>query len=72
MSTIKKNDVVVVITGSDKGKTGPVIDISSKSGKVRVQNVAVVTRHTRKRRQGERSEIRKQERWIDISNVKKI
>ncbi|MBN2267051.1 MAG: 50S ribosomal protein L24 [Candidatus Babeliaceae bacterium] len=72
MSTIKKNDVVVVVTGDDKGKTGPVIDISRKIGKIKIQNVAMVTRHARKRKQGERSEIRQQERWIDISNVKKI
>lgn len=69
---IKKNDVVVVITGDDKGKTGSVIDILPKKGKIKVQNVAMVTKHARKRQQGGRSEIRSQERWIDVSNVKKI
>ena len=67
---IKKNDMVVVITGSDKGKKGAVVDILSKKGKIKVQNVAVVTRHLKARRQGEKPGIRKQERWIDVSNVK--
>ncbi|HBL98455.1 TPA: 50S ribosomal protein L24 [Candidatus Dependentiae bacterium] len=69
---IKKNDMVVVITGSDKGKKGAVVDILSKKGKIKVQNVAVVTRHLKARRQGEKPGIRKQERWIDVSNVKRI
>ena len=69
---IKKNDTVVVITGSDKGKKGLVVDILPKKGKVKVQGVAIVTRHTKARRQGEKSAIKKQERFIDISNVKKI
>ncbi|HAU30133.1 MAG: 50S ribosomal protein L24 [candidate division TM6 bacterium GW2011_GWF2_43_17] len=69
---MKKNDLVVVVSGDDKGKTGPIIDVSSKKGKVKVQNVGVAVRHARARRQGETSGIRKQERWIDASNVKKI
>lgn len=69
---IKKNDVVVVITGDDQGKTGPVIDILHKKGKVKVQNIALAKRHARKRVAGGRSEIRTQERWIDLSNVKKL
>lgn len=68
---IKKNDLVVVITGDDKGKTGPVIAVSNKKGKVKVQNVAIAVRHARARRQGETSGIRRQERWIDVSNVRK-
>lgn len=68
---IKKNDTVVVISGSDKGKQGSVIDILPKKGKVKVQGVAMVSRHTKARRQGEKSMIKKQERYIDISNVKK-
>lgn len=69
---IRKNDTVVVITGSDKGKTGSVIDILPGQGKVKVQGVALVKRHAKARRQGEKSAIKEQERFIDISNVKKI
>lgn len=69
---IKKNDMVVVTTGDDKGKTGSVIDISHKKGKLKVQNVGMAARHAKARRQGEKSAIRHQEQWIDVSNVKKL
>lgn len=69
---IKKNDTVIVITGSDKGKKGTVIDILPKKGKVKVQGVAIVSRHAKARRQGDKSKIRKQESFIDVSNVRKV
>ena len=71
---LKKNDTVAVITGDDKGKTGPIIDILRKNGKVKVkvQNIAIVTRHAKARRRGEKAGIKKQERWIDASNVKRL
>lgn len=69
--TIKKNDVVRVITGSDKGKSGLVIEISLKKGKVKVAGVAIAARHYKARREGEASAIKKSERFIDISNVEK-
>ena len=62
----------MVITGDDRGKTGPVIDVSLKKGKVKVQNVAIASKHARARRQGESSGIHKQERWIDVSNVRLV
>ncbi len=70
--TMKKNDVVRIITGNDKGKQGAIIAISPKNGKVKVQGVAVVARHYKARRQGEKSTIKKLERFIDISNVEKV
>jgi large subunit ribosomal protein L24 len=69
---IKKNDVVVVLIGDDAGKTGPVIDISHKKGKVKVQNVAVVTCHAKARQRGKKSGVNSQESWINASNVKRI
>ena len=73
-SKIKKNDTVIVITGAkaDKNKKGIVLDILPKKGKIKVEGVAIVSRHTKAKRQGEKSKIVKQERFIDISNVKKI
>lgn len=70
---IKKNDVVVVLVGDDAGKTGPVIDISHKTGKVKVQNVAVVTSHARaKQQRDKKSGLNTKESWINASNVKRI
>ncbi len=69
MMRIKKNQVVKVITGKDKGKEGIVIDLLPKKGKVKVQGVAVATRHVKAKRQGEVSSIKKEESFIDLSNV---
>ncbi|MEX0849508.1 MAG: 50S ribosomal protein L24 [Candidatus Dependentiae bacterium] len=68
-SRIKKGDSVYVLTGKDKGKTGSVIAILPKKGKVMVKDVAVVTRHVKARKQGDIPGIKKEERYIDISNV---
>jgi len=69
MMRIKKNKTVVVISGKDKGKQGNVIEILPKKGKVKVENVAVMSRHTKARKQGETSGIIKSEAFIDISKV---
>lgn len=69
VARIKKNDTVMVITGKDKGKTGTVIDILSKKGKVMVKGVALTTRHLKPKKQGETGSIKKLEGYIDISNV---
>lgn len=67
---IKKNDKVVILTGRDKGKSGEVIEILPKKGKVRVKDAAVVTKHQKPSRQGDKKgSIIKLESWIDASNV---
>lgn len=72
MERIKKNDTVVILTGKDKGKRGSVIDILPKKGKVKVKGIAIATHHVKARRQGETSMIKKEEAFIDISNVMPI
>ncbi|KKR97291.1 MAG: 50S ribosomal protein L24 [candidate division TM6 bacterium GW2011_GWE2_41_16] len=72
MFRIKKNDTVQVMRGSDKGKVGVVIALLLKKGKVKVQGVAIKTHHVKARSQGEQSTIRKEEAFIDLSNVMPI
>ena len=43
---IKKGDQVVVLSGDDKGKTGEVVKAMPKEGKVVVQGINLVKRHT--------------------------
>lgn len=69
MMRVKQHDMVVVLTGKDKGKRGKVIDIVSQKGKVKVNGVAIITRHKKARRSGETAGIKKEEGYIDISNV---
>lgn len=42
---IKKGDNVVVRSGKDKGRTGTVVQVMPKDGKVLVEGVNVMTRH---------------------------
>ena len=66
---IKKGDLVYVLTGKDKGKKGTVLRVLPKKKKVMVKGMALVTRHYKARKQGEKSGIKKVERYIDVSNV---
>ena len=44
---VKKDDTVVVLSGKDKGKEGKVIQALPKKGKVVVEGVNKVKRHTK-------------------------
>ena len=66
---VKKDDVVVVISGDDKGVKGKVIAASPEEGKVIVEGVNNVSKHNKARRQGEVSSIVKTEGAIYASKV---
>ncbi len=65
---IKKDDMVIVITGKDKGKTGKVLKAMPKENRVIVEGVNVQTKH-QKQTQTERAEIKHVEGPINVSNV---
>ena len=44
---IKKGDTVLVIAGKDKGVSGTVLNVNSKTGRVTVEGVNRVKRHTK-------------------------
>ena len=59
--SIKKDDLVVVLSGKDKGKRGKVLAVSPKEGKVIVEGCNVATKSVKPRRQGEAGGIVKAE-----------
>ncbi len=59
--SIRKDDLVVVLSGKEKGKRGKVLEVMPKSGKVVVEKINVVARHTKPRKQGEQGGILKKE-----------
>lgn len=65
---IKKGDQVIVLSGDDKGKTGEVIKALPQEGKVVVQGVNMVKRHTRPSQTSAGGIISK-EAPINVSNV---
>ena len=70
-SKIKKGDKVVVISGSDKGKTGEVLKVLPAENRVIVQGVKVVKRHTRQSATNAGGIVEK-EATIHVSNVAHI
>jgi large subunit ribosomal protein L24 len=65
---IKKCDKVIVIAGDDKGKTGEVLKAMPKEGKVMVEGINMVKRHT-KQTQNNAGGIVSKEAAINVSNV---
>jgi large subunit ribosomal protein L24 len=67
---IKKDDTVKVIAGRDKGKTGRVLQVNAATGRVLVEGVSMVKRHTRPNPQKQiKGGIAERESSIAISNV---
>ncbi len=72
MQKIQVNDVVEVISGSDKGTRGKVLRVDNKNQRVVVEGVNIVKKHQRPQQAGRRviqAGVIEFEGGIDISNV---
>jgi len=72
MTKIKTGDTVRVMSGSTekgKGKEGKVLKVDSKKGKVLVEGINKVKRHSKPSAQNQTGGIIEKEAPIDISNV---
>ena len=67
MLKIKKGDTVRVIAGKDKGKEGKVLSVAD--GKVVVEGVNTVTKHTKASQANPQGGIVTKEAALDASNV---
>ncbi|MEX2178376.1 MAG: 50S ribosomal protein L24 [Gemmatimonadaceae bacterium] len=66
---ITKGDTVRVVRGDDKGKEGKVLQVFTKTGRVKVEGVNIVKRHRKARSAEEKSEILEFAAPIHASNV---
>src|SRR6202047_2464426 len=67
---IKKDDTVKVIAGRDKGKTGRVLQVDRERGKILIEGVSMVKRHTRPNPSRQiKGGIAERESAIAVSNV---
>ena len=66
---IKKGDTVKVIAGKDKDKEGKVLSVDAKKGKVVVEGINMVTKHSKASAANPQGGIITVEGPIDISNV---
>lgn len=66
---IKKDDLVKVIAGKDKGKEGKVLAVDTKNNTVLVEGVNIVHKHSKPSMQNQAGGIIEKEAPIDLSNV---
>lgn len=68
-SRIRKGDTVIVITGRERGKTGKVMSIDLRAGKVVVEKLNVIKRHTKPNQKAKQGGILEREAPLQVSNV---
>ena len=66
---LRKGDMVIVNSGTEKGKKGEIIKVDLKNSKVLVKGINVRTMHVKARKQGQESGIIKREAPINVSKV---
>ncbi len=66
---IRKGDTVVVIAGRDRGKSGKVLSVDSGEGKVVVEKLNMIKRHTKPNQKIKQGGILEREAPVAISNV---
>lgn len=69
---IKKNDNVKVLAGKDVGKSGRVLEVDRKKGRVLVEGVNLVKKTLRKTQENPNGGIKEIEAFLDVSNVQII
>ena len=67
--TIRKDNVVKVIAGSDKGKSGKVIKVFPKLERIIVEGVSMRKKHQKGRRKDQKGQVVEIASPIHISNV---
>jgi large subunit ribosomal protein L24 len=66
---VRKKDTVMVISGKDKGKTGEVLSVMPKVGKVIVKGVNIISKHQKPNKQNMEGGIIQKEAPIYSSKV---
>ncbi|MBQ6637440.1 MAG: 50S ribosomal protein L24 [Lachnospiraceae bacterium] len=69
MMKIKRGDTVKVIAGADNGKQGKILEIDHKAGRVKVEGVNIVKKHSKPSAGNPNGGIIEKEGFIDASNV---
>jgi large subunit ribosomal protein L24 len=67
--SVRKGDMVVVIAGKNRGKSGKVLKVAVAEARVTVEKVNVIKRHTKPNQQNRQGGILEREAPIHLSNV---
>ena len=68
---IKKGAQIKVLSGKDKGKTGEVLEIDRKNGRLKVKSINIIKKHLKPTKENKGGIVSK-ENFIHISNIKNI
>ena len=68
---LKKGTQVKIISGKDKGKSGEILEINRKLGKLKIKSIGMIKKHTKPTKENKGGIISK-ESFIHQSNVKNI
>lgn len=66
---VKRGDTVQVISGKEKGKSGKILKAYPGKGRVIVEHVNMIKRHTKRRSQGQGGGIIEREGTLHASNL---
>jgi large subunit ribosomal protein L24 len=66
---IKKNDMVMIVSGNDSGKTGKVLKVFPKTNRVIVEGINIRKKHTKPNQKNPQGGILEKEGSIHASNV---
>jgi large subunit ribosomal protein L24 len=66
---IRKNDMVIIISGNDRGKTGKVLKVFPKKYRVIVEGINLRKKHTKPNQRNPQGGILEKEASIHASNV---
>lgn len=67
--SIKKGDKVKILSGKDQGKTGKILQVLPREGRVSVEGLNLLVKHLRPRRSGEKGQRIEFPSFINQSNV---
>ena len=68
---LKKGTQVKIISGKDKGKSGEILEINRKLGKIKIKSISMIKKHTKPTKENKGGIISK-ESFIHQSNIKNI
>ena len=69
---IKKDDLVLITSGKDKGRKGKVAATFQKGEKIVIDGLNIIKKNIKPKKEGEKGKIVEVPRPIDVSNVKLI
>ena len=69
---VKSGDEVIVINGKYRGKKGKVLEVSPKEGKVIVEGINIITKHSKPKKMGEAGGLIKAESALYADKVQLV